>query len=188
MSALTLIFLLACGGEPEAPSAEPPAEVPVPEHAADNEPERITPPFSPDQIREAMPVGTKVALSMAAKGQAPSVDRWQVVQADAEAVTIRYSTDGSDEPPEDKRSTWAELSQHAAFPKAQTTRSAESITTPLGSFDAIRFDVTADTPGGKVEQVYFFAPELPGPPVRMVVWQKGVETLRMDIIEREVGP
>lgn len=180
-----LILLLACG--PKNPSA-PTASAPSTEVAEVAAPANLPTPYTAEQIRDAMPVGTRVRFRVEAAGQ-PTVEKTMVVTAaDVSTGTFTSQTvdpasgavlqeEGSSAYP------WAELREHAAFPVSQTARSDAEIELPMGRHATWVYTVT--DPAGPVT-TYWFATTLPGPPVQMVVSQGGAEVMRMTMIEHSV--
>ena len=60
---------------------------------------------------------------------------------------------------------WKDLQAHASFPEKQTTIQKESFTVPAGTFDCWRYEVTLEKDGKTNVQRYWFAVNLPGPPI-----------------------
>jgi len=60
---------------------------------------------------------------------------------------------------------WEDFQSHASFPQAQTVIGKESFTVPAGTFDCWRYEVTLAKEGRVNVQRYWFALNLPGPPV-----------------------
>ena len=177
---LLLALLLACG-----PKAAPPVSPVNPSAAL--APETLPTPYTAEQIRDAMPVGTVIRLKMEVSGQPLTEQRWTVTAADAEGCTIHSEVldagtgallvdEGSD------ASRWDELRDHAAFPAAHTTQAEGEITVPAGTFATRIYHVSApDAPS----RHFWFSPDLPGPPVQMTVLAPdGAELMRMSLIER----
>lgn len=77
------------------------------------------------------------------------------------------------------RATWLELESHAHFPKYNTVITAEKLDTRLGTLDTLKYEVRY---GVKLIQMWF-APSLPGPPVRFETSVEGAQTYRMDMVE-----
>lgn len=154
-------------------------------------------PFTAAEIRDAMPVGTTVALRQETPGATPVVARWEVVDADDDAVLIEYTRATEDgvalTPPTRKRDLWTDLESHARFPAASTTRVRTSMATPLGTFEGWRYEVRASTPGQEPVpgappsdevRTLFFADAWPGPPLVMTVQRGGQQVLRLEVVER----
>jgi hypothetical protein len=180
---------------PDAPSAG--SEVPTPAVGPEagstsgslaSTEEAIAPrPFTPEQLRDGMPVGETFRYRKEVQGEAAIEERWVVVAADEVGCTLETrSTDpATGEPVEGQgTSTWAELVDHAAFPAAATTRVEGTVTVPAGTFEAITY--TVQEPDGTVS-VYDFAKAHPGPPIRLVSTREGVVTRSMILLERGSG-
>ena len=77
------------------------------------------------------------------------------------------------------RSTWAELHAHGAFPAAATTvEDGVALTVPAGDFTTRLYVVT----DGASTRRFWFAVDLPGPPVQFTTEQGGVEVLRVQML------
>jgi hypothetical protein len=113
-------------------------------------------PYSAAEIREAWALGFWLETSnKTAEGE--QIDRIEVVEWSKEGAVLKTGHgEGSQFPV-----TWEQLRSHALFDKANTTRSRETRTTPLGTFEGWLFKRSTDE--GHAE--FFFADDLPGPPV-----------------------
>lgn len=197
---LPLLLLAACARSsvapvaPVAPAAPPPAaSSPVGPASTDAEakgPEEVvSPPVTLEQFRAAFPVGTKIRLSIAAKGKPTEEQRWTWVNADKDGCVI--ATTVHDEAGKLVRdegaspSKWTELLTHAVFPAAATERSDSSIEVPAGRFETWLFTVRGKAKDGTpVVKRYHFAKAMPGPPVLFTIENAGGEVLRMTMLER----
>ncbi len=150
----------------------------------------LPPVFRPAEIRDAMPVGTQIALRITGVDGPPSNAAWEVVGATDETVTIRYTITDDEgrvlDGPDAREDSWERLSGHAVFPAAHTTKTEERLETPIGLLDTWRYVVRQPT--GDKEDRYWFAPSLPGPPVRMISTKGGAETLRVELTRRTQPP
>ncbi len=187
MKLLTLL-LLACASKAPVPTAAPAEAAPAEAAPAAALKDNLLPtPFTAEQLRAAMPVGTLMRFRLEAEGQMPAEQRWQVTAADAETCTIASAiydlSSGAllvDEGAE--TSTWAELRDHAAFPAGLTTQTSEEIEVPAGRLSVAGYHVRQ--PDGPMRH-FWFSPALPGPPVKMsVVAPNGTELMSMALIER----
>ncbi|MFT5582927.1 MAG: hypothetical protein ACI9VR_000504 [Cognaticolwellia sp.] len=198
-----ILLLLACAtlssdapsdAEPQAAVSDAPA-VDVPKAEDLVTPTELLPPhFSADQIRDAMPVGTTLVfrtatidtladgsgiMAMESKDQ-----QWEVLAADLEQVTIRYTVMQGLSEPTERTHAWSELASHSQFPEQMTTRQdGVSVTVPAGTFDCIRY--TVREAGGEVS-VYDFAQGMAGPPLQMVQTVSGQERMRMSLVRRAI--
>jgi hypothetical protein len=147
-------------------------------------------PYTVEQLRASLPVGHVMRLQIHAPADAPAKLRtWKVSAADADGCTFRETLAGPDgqliEGPTESRSSFEELRLHAAFPAATTTvEQGLQVTVPAGTFDVVRYTVRGE--GG--EEVYDFAPSLPGPPVRLVVRAAGIDIMLMEMYSRDPLP
>lgn len=177
---VVLSALLACGtqttgGGPSAVSASAPSSVP------ESEQQFAPTPFSADQIREAMPIGRVIEwrLTMGSTNQRTAETTWTVIGADASGMTLRTEPGG-----EESTTAWTGLRDHARFPAPSTEVTAGVvIETSLGALNTTRYVVTKP---GSLER-YWFAPSLPGPPIRHEVEKNGTRTFHMEQTARR-GP
>lgn len=186
------LLVVGCGGGSGAAGpAAAPAPAPAPAAPVAPSPEIAAPPFSAEQIRLAMPVGTRIVLRIAVAGQAPVLEEMTVTAADEAGCTIqsrKLAADGTliqDAGP--STATWAALESHAHFPARETSRSDSTITVPAGSFDTWLYVVESSQANGEERRMHF-ARALPGPPVSMEVVRGGATTMTMTMISREPRP
>ncbi len=180
----TTLLLLALGCGPKAPSTTAPTATPSPtvETASANLPT----PYTAEQIRAAMPVGSVLRFRVDAMGEASKELRWKVISSDATGCTMHQEAHHADsgeliDDLGDVAFVWTELRDHAAFPAASATVSSGEVDVPLGHFKVNSYTVRQEN-GSTV--TYHFAPDLPGPPVLMVVIAGEVEVARMSALER----
>lgn len=175
---MILLFLLACGPRHSTPPA---VEAPI------DAPATLPTPYTAEQIRAAMPVGTTLRLSLSGTGPAPVEQRWRVTAADEAGCTIASTivdpqTGAVLVDEGEGTSAWTELRDHAAFPAAFTTTSTEDVDLPTGHIHALVYVVKP--PDGPT-RTFWFDPEHPGPPARMVVAApEGGAPVEMIILER----
>lgn len=178
-----------CGGG--GSGAAGPVAAPAPGPAAAPSPAIATPPFSAEQIRQAMPIGTRVVLRIAVAGQSPVLEEMTVTAADESGCTIqtrKLAEHGAllqEAGP--ATATWAGLASHAHFPAAATSRSDSTVTVPAGSFDTWLYVVRPSQPDGEERRMHF-ARALPGPPISMEVVRGGAPTMTMTLVSREPRP
>lgn len=198
-----ILLILACatlssdapnGVEPQGSASDAPAaEMPKSEEPV-NSAELLPPHFSADQIREGMPVGTSLVFRASKidsladgsgfMGMETQEQEWAVIAADADQVTIRYTTVGEEEKAAERSHPWAELATHSQFPAQMTTREDKvSVTVPAGTFQCTRY--TVRELGGEVT-VFDFGQDMAGPPVQMVQTVSGQERMRMTLLRREL--
>lgn len=140
-------------------------------------------PFTADQIRAGCPDGRLIRLLVEIDGQEPFLRTNRFVGGDAEGSTIESQRLALDGRPlseiEAARTTWQQLQAHASFPAATTTRTAETIETPLGSNDCLRYIQT----DGATVSTFWFAASAPGMPIRYESEESGRVTSRVTMIE-----
>ena len=146
-------------------------------------------PFSADQIRKAMKVGTEITQREEdGRGKVQLVE-WTVTEATADEVTLHTKILSEDfKVVEDKGTAvhkWTELRDHAAFPVDQTVRSEGMLTVPVGVHETWLYVVSSTNEEGKsVESYYQFAKTLPGPPVQMSVIVDGQLVRKVTMVGR----
>ncbi|TNE85460.1 MAG: hypothetical protein EP330_25590 [Deltaproteobacteria bacterium] len=188
---LLTLLLVACG--PKAPAPVAAAEEVAPVEAA-GESEKVEPaamaetaptPFTADQIREGCPPGRRILMRLSKEGSV----MWQetlFVGGDEITAEMRgHLWPEGTEPSETIASTesWEVLRDHAAFPKDRTTITADvAVRVPAGDFTTTRYDVVDDE--GLIQH-FFFATELPGPPVKAVFNDAAGETV-MEMVENGI--
>jgi len=145
-------------------------------------------PFTADEIRAGCPDGRLIRLLVEADGQEPFLRTNRFVGGDAEGSTIesqRLTLDGAPLGEiEAARTTWRQLQAHASFPAETTTRIAETIETPLGSNDCLRYTLTE----GATVSTFWFATSAPGMPIRYQAAESGRVTSRVTMIENVLPP
>lgn len=132
-------------------------------------------PFSADEIRSATSDGHVVDTVTETDGAVASRRRTTFFDNDEAGVTIRsemFDADGAPlGDPMTFRTEWVDLQGHASFPAAVATRSWETIDTPLGRRECVRYDVNADD-----AMTFWFAVDHPGMPVVMTATADGSVT------------
>ncbi len=170
-----LVLLAACSSEPAPP---PPAE-PAP-HAvsmltppeAPRVPDFLPPPFTAEQIRDAMPVGTTLRFERKAP-DGSGFQTWTVTGTTETHATISFQPEAADGSsigqPAVRTSAWTDLRDHAKFDASKTVASEQPVSAGPGAGPGRRYVLTEPTKGGDVVSVLDFALTLPGPPIRMTV-------------------
>ena len=155
-------------------------------------PDTVSPPVSLDEFRSAFPAETTLLVRYTHDGETHE-ERWTWTRVDDVGCTIAGLTcdlDGNVVTDDGEATvTWAELMSHATFPADHTVRSDASIDVMAGHYDTWLYVVeeTAED-GTPTTSRFHFARTQPGPPVLMTVEQGGTELLRMELVERHVGP
>ena len=138
--------------------------------------------FTQAQLRAGTPQGRVIELRIEAAGEPTVIDRWEFIAVDETGATIQSVTRdvaGAVIAEAVGRSTWAELHAHGAFPAAATTvEDGVALTVPAGDFTTRLYVVT----DGASTRRFWFAVDLPGPPVQLTTEQGGVEVLRVQML------
>ena len=197
-SVLLVLALAACGGAGSAPAEPRPAKagaapsaapsssaVPIGDLALlDEDAARAAlatmekTPFTAAQIQAATRPGRTYTWAVERADGPPLRRVIRFTAVDAERATFVAETADADgkntkaDAPE--QATWEELRQHAEFPRLFVKVTEERLTVPAGSYDCLVYTVTATTREGTSEVLTFwFARELPGPPVKLTVMKDG---------------
>lgn len=178
MRLVILAYLLtACGGS-RPPAVQPALASAVPAPAADIAPML----FTVDQLRAGNPQGRVIELRMQEEGKPTVVEHWEFSAVDADTATIHAITrdeTGKVIADETGTSKWTELHQHGAFPAAATTIEEDvSVTVPAGTFVTQLYTVTQ----GDATRRFWFAKELPGPPVQFETERGGKVVMRAQML------
>ncbi|MCK6523253.1 hypothetical protein L6R49_17700 [Myxococcota bacterium] len=150
-------------------------------------PELLPAPFDAAALQAGLPVGATFDYRMAATGAEPTFERWEVVAASDAELTIRTTAlDPSGAPtgtPSDEPYTWPALESHARFPAAVTVIREDELITPMGTLPVKVYVV--EPPGDEARaDIFYFAPSMPGPPVRMETEVAGAVVFTMEMIRR----
>ncbi len=146
-------------------------------------------PFSADDIRKAMKVGTEITLRDEDGAGKVKLVEWTVTEANADEVTLHTKILSEDFKLVEDQGTsvhkWTEMRDHAAFPVDQTVRSEGMLTVPVGVHETWLYVVSSTNEDGKnVESFYQFAKTLPGPPVQMSIVVDGKVVRKMTMVGR----
>jgi len=129
-------------------------------------PDHAPTPFTADEIRSAAPAGYTV-VTVTEQGDVASRRRTDFTHVDAEGATmVMTPIDEHGEPIGKSREVvvaWTDLQAHASFPTEITVRTSDTITTPLGRLDCIRYDVSSEDH----TNTFWFSPRHPGMPIRL---------------------
>jgi hypothetical protein len=177
---LVVLVMVACGGQASAPAPVTAATPPTPATSA-------TPAYAPqlftlEQLRAGNPEGRTIELRMELDGAPATIEHWEFTAVDAETATIHAITRdeaGAVIADQTGTSTWQELHRHAQFPAAETTiEDGVSVTVPAGSFRTRLYTVTS----GETVRRFWFAEELPGPPVQFTTEKAGRVVMRAQML------
>ncbi|HTE54448.1 MAG TPA: hypothetical protein VK698_26525 [Kofleriaceae bacterium] len=194
---LALSLVVACGGgggggapaTATAPTADAVSGAAPAAAAPAAEPGLAPRPFTAEQIRVAMPVGTEIRYRLEETGKPAVIVHSKVTVADAAAMTMVsrvLAEDGSVLSEEPARTTrWDDLLKHASFPADHTKRSQGKVEVPAGTFETLDYVVTESANGATTVTTFRFATALPGPPVSLVVEKGGAVVQRMTLLSRK---
>ena len=151
----------------------------------DPEVDRAPTPFTAEEIRAGCPEGRTTRLRVDV-GEQAFVRISRYVECDEAGAVIertRVALDGSPlGQPEAERETWGELQAHASFPADRTTIEDERIETAIGVLDCLRYTVR----DGTTEQVFWFAKDLPGAPIRFLTRTDGQVVMTVSVVDDTV--
>ncbi len=143
-------------------------------------------PFSAAQIRKSCQPGVWRLYRVTAQGRPPSYRILRFERANEAGVIVSSAmTDLKGVPFGEQRrvrSLWKGLQSHASFRARVTTIRAQRRTTPAGTFECWRYDVTDRARGRPEVKHLWFAKKLPGPPVDLIRRIDGKIVLRMTLI------
>ena len=182
---VALLLLVAGLVAPGCAGPEPaPAEAPDDSQFAKR-------PFTAEQIRDNMPVGSWTLYSIVQAGQ-PAVQRLTTVSsADADSVVMTVELkDPAGQllgAPQEDAARWDELMRHASFPVTDTTIRDVDLETPAGRFACWRYEVIGEEEGVPVRSLFYFAKELPGAPVRYEMFRGEQSVYSMTLVDRHGG-
>lgn len=141
-------------------------------------------PFTPEAIRERCVEGLILTFRVVARGEQPVIQHMRFHAWDQDGVQVeirRMTPDGVPlAPVADTRATWKALRDHASFPSAATVRLREKLSTPAGDWNCWVY-VVVGPDGGTTR--FWFADQLPGPPVQLDQEQDGERIMRMELIK-----
>ncbi len=144
-------------------------------------------PFTPEQISDASSARV-VRTRTDERGGAPVFRVTRYLDGTAEAAVMEtFESDSDGEPlgdPERFTSTWSELRDHAKFPADITTIERDTIDTPLGVVDTMRYSIVAE----QRTMVFWFAPSYPGMPIRYQTVVDGVPISTTTVVDSSVAP
>jgi hypothetical protein len=167
-----VLLVVGCGAAPSTPTARP-------LEPSSKAPDEFAPQlFTLEQLREGVPAGRVIELRIEVEYQTTTIEHWEFTHVDANGATIHSisrDTGGTVISDETGTSTWAELHSHAKFPAAATTfEDNVSVTVPAGTFTTRLYTMKASG----VTRQFWFAIDLPGPPVQFTTEQDGKVMMR----------
>lgn len=191
---LAALAVAGCGPA-VAPVEAPQVDVPAASAAPTTPPvpeDRFAPtPYTAEQIRDATKVGRTYEFITEKPEGPPQRTRMKFVAVTAQGATVEEVTlDGTGKPTGKTArgdSTWAELRDHAKYPKAGTTIEETTTITPAGTFACKRYTVVEQKPEGEARTIACFANDLPGPPVELRKEVGGQMVTTMSLLRHEPG-
>ena len=175
MRAVVILAAAACSHAAPTQVAQPAPSAPA---AGEIAPQL----FTIDQLRTGTPKGRTIEFRMEADGQPTTIEHWEFAAVDAEQATIHSITRdeaGKVLADETASSKWTELYKHGQFPAAATTiEDNVSLTVPAGTFTTRLYTVKA----GDATRRFWFAADLPGPPVQFSTEQGGKVVQRAQML------
>ncbi|MGA7098213.1 MAG: hypothetical protein WB245_11685 [Acidimicrobiia bacterium] len=139
-------------------------------------------PFTAAAIRSGCPAGRTIRLSVERSGQPTYVRVNRFVSTDAEGAVQQsqnFTIEGAElTSPETSRATWLDLQRHASFPRDRTRIDEETIALPVGGLECLRYTVTDE----EMVQIFWFALEKPGMPVKFISREHDVVTSSVTMI------
>jgi hypothetical protein len=146
--------------------------------------------FDAAQLREAFPAGTELRFRFELEGKPTVFEHWTWVTSTSTIAVVEsehLDADGKRmAPPERSPATWQELADHGLFPADKTTIEDQELDSALGRRECRLYRVEAtDAQGEPVTRTFYFAKDLPGPPIRFETWKNGRRIFRAEMIERK---
>ncbi len=173
MRSLLLTLLVGCASSTPPPSSQ-----------------LARPPFTAAQIRDATQAGRTYVWKLTAEGRSFR-RRLKFVEVDAEQATTEAVNLLDDGNPlgetELKTQTWDDFVKHAAWPKDGTTITDDHITVGAGEFDCMLYTIDEQKEGQHVVTRAWFAKNLPGAPVKMIVEVDGKQVTELELLEHSAG-
>ena len=144
-------------------------------------------PFSAKQIARACGPKSMRVLRMEMVGGDPSWHCWSFTDQTSEGATFHDAAcDAAGKEVGEissKAVTWKGLQGHASWPANTVTTSEAQVTVPAGTFDCMHYVVKRTARQGEAEDRYWFAWELPGPPVRLERFVGGELKFTMTLVK-----
>ena len=129
-------------------------------------PDHLPTPFTADEIRVGCPPGRTVRALVIRAGSEPYVRVTRFTSGDADGADQESWTETPDgdrlTEPEQARSTWLELQEHASMPAALVEISEEEIDIPAGRFACLKYTRR----DGESVSTFWFARSAPGMPLK----------------------
>lgn len=179
-----LVLATACGG-PAAPLKGFPAGWPS-DAERTLQPDHAPTAYTAAQIRTGCAAGRTIAFREVAGADAPSFRWFKFTGGDADEASfaVGHSAAATEEPAKwtPLKAPWAGLQSHGSFPKAQTQVTFERVATSIGTHDCVLYTITNDKGASPKVTRFWFAFDLPGPPVRQTVTEDGKIVMSTEIV------
>ncbi len=150
----------------------------------------VRPPFTAEEIRDATHAGRTYTWRLSAEGRV-FVRRLKFIEVSKDSATTEAVNLGPNgaamSEPEVKTTTWPEFVKHAAWPKDGTVITEDRITVPAGAFDCLLYTITETRDGKPTVTRAWFAKDLPGAPVKMIVEVGGTLVTQLELLEHQAG-
>lgn len=149
-------------------------------------------PFTAAQIRGASADG-RAWLFLLEEADKPAMHMRMEMSAvgdDTVALTRTVTDATTGEPlgePATSTATWPDLVAHAEYPRDATTLADAVIDVPAGRFDAMHYTVSDAANGAETVTEAWFARDLPGPPVLMLVRVGGAQATKLTLLRHTPG-
>ncbi len=143
------------------------------------QPETAPSPYTAMQIRDSSAVGRTYRYRVESMGKAAIEKKlvWKTwSEQDCSIESSKYDLAGKAiGKPKVEKSSWQALRQHAVFLEKNTTTRNEKVTVPAGTFDTTVYQLVEEVDGNLLTKHFWFAPHLPGPPVKLVVTKRSAK-------------
>lgn len=129
-------------------------------------------PFTAAQLREGLPSGSIRRFQMDRPQGPLMIQTMKFTGSDAEGTEVEMSVTDVDGKPMGTshragKRPWTFFQSHASYPLEHTTITEATIETKAGSFDCFVYRVVRPDSSPNVIDMFWFAREVPGPPVMM---------------------
>jgi hypothetical protein len=182
MHRLVLAVLALVGCSHSAQTA-PTAPAPTPAASSSTSHDGFAPQlFTLDQLRAGNAPGRVLELRVEIDGKPATIQRLEFTAATSDEATFHATVRdeaGNVIGDDTGTSKWAELHKHAQFPAADTTiEDNVEVTVPAGTFKTRLYTVKA----GDAVRRFWFATDLPGPPVQFTTEKAGKVVQRAQML------
>lgn len=148
-------------------------------------------PYTAEQIRDAHPDGTELKFLVHQTDADAVVQVMRFGGATAEGTTVESWTETRDGvrvgASKKQRAGWQELRDHAAYDAALTARERSACSVKAGDYECWHYTVRAADKADQTVQHFYFAIDMPGPPVLLVVQRGDDEVLCIELLEYRRG-